>query len=176
MWSESERGSRIYKQKSKLKACGSTVTAFSKTFNWITRFVETRSFFFPGNAYCMVRKWTVNWYIYNLATVFFFFFLRNDLETRKACSFARFASDQDQNPKNPHPSHHPTAAVQSQSTSAPQHTHDQDQSAKPAIQSAANRPRHSPPGPHKAGGGDGRGRTSRVHPQGDCAERVWGYV
>lgn len=56
MWSESERGSRIYKQKSKLKACGSTVAAFSKTFNWITRFVETRSFFFPGNAYCMVRK------------------------------------------------------------------------------------------------------------------------
>ncbi len=115
-----------------------------------------------------------------LQSVFFFCFLRNDLKTREARFFARFDSNQNQNPTNPHPSHHPAvqpqAAVQAQPTSEAQHAHDQDQYAKPAIQPPATRPPHYSPGSHKAGGGDGRGGTTRVHAQGDCAERVWGFV
>lgn len=129
----------------------------------------------------MVRKGTVNW---NLATVclFFFCFLRNDLETGEACFFARFNSPQNQNPTNPHPSHHPAAALQPKAAAQPQpagaaqHAHDQHQSAKAAVQPPATRPPLYPPGSHKAGGGDGRGRTSGVHPQGDCAKRVWGFL
>lgn len=90
---------------------------------------------------------------------FFFRFSRNDPKTGEACSRARFHSDQAENKANPHPSHHPTtaanqpqAALQSQPASAAQHTHSQDQSAKPAIQPPATTPT---PGSQKASGGDG---------------------
>lgn len=108
--------------------------------------------------------------------------LRNDLETREACFSARFHSYQNQNPTNPHPSHHPTAAVQPQAaiqpqpTSAAQHTHSRDQYTEAAVQPPAARPVQPPPGSRQAGGGDGRGRAPGVRTQGDSAERVGGLV
>lgn len=114
--------------------------------------------------------------------VSFFRCPRNDLETREACFSARFHSYQNQNPTNPHPSHHPTAAVQPQAavqskpTSAAKHSHGHDQYTKAAVQPPAARPAQPPPGSRQASGGDGRGRTSRVHTQGDGAARVGGLV
>lgn len=84
-----------------------------------------------------------------------FFFLRNDIKTREACYFAKFDSAQYQNPTNPHPSHHPTAAIQSQPTTAAQRALDEDQPTKPAVQTPPTRPPHCSLGSQKAGGGNG---------------------
>lgn len=122
--------------------------------------------------------------IYSKSSPMFFFFCssRNDLKTREACTFARFHSDQIKNKTNPHPCYHSSASNQSQAAlhsqpaTAAQQTHNEDQSAKPAIQPPAPRPPHPTPGSYKASGGDGRGRTARVHAQGDCAERLRGLI
>lgn len=153
------------------------VTAFSRTFS---RIIGNDQKLFRLQAWKNVNK---NWYIYNPSNaIFFFCSIRNDLKTRETCSFARFHSDQTKNKTNPHPSHHSTASNQSQAVlhsqpaTATQHTHNQDQSAKPAVQPPAARPPHPTPGSHKASGGDGWGRTAGVHPQGDCAERLRGLI
>lgn len=132
------------------------VTAFSRTFN---RIIGNDQELFRLQAWKNVNQKLI--YLQYCQCFFFFCSTRNDLKTGEACSFARFHSDQTKNKTNPHPFHHSTAsnqsqaALHSQSATAAQCTHNQDQSAKPAVQPPATRPPHPTPGSHKASGGDG---------------------
>lgn len=123
----------------------------------------------PGGAQQLI------WPLIMISVSFLFHFPRNDRKTRTrdACVFAR----QKQNPTNPHSYHHrpcadqPQNTIQPRPTSAAKHTQKKHQPAKTAFQSSATRCADCA---WDFCCGDGRGRTSRIQPQGDCAKRVWG--
>ena len=108
-----------------------------------------------------------------LSFFFLFYYTRNDLKTREACFLTRYNSDQNQNHTIPHPYRRSSiqlqAAVQSQPASTTFHL---SHFTKPALKPPTTRPPSPTPDSREACGGDGRGRTSRIHAQGHCAQRI----
>lgn len=107
-----------------------------------------------------------------MLSLLYFGLFRNCLETRETretCFPARFR--QKQSSGDPHSSH--PAAIQPQAAVQPRPAmaHHQDQSVQPPA-----RPLQFPLCSHETAVGDGRGRTSRLHSQGDREEGLWGLV
>lgn len=154
---------------------------------WSTHLLKKRPKKVPGKYFQEKRVGTLKKFITDphvisqlCSSSFFFHFSRNDLKARQARCFTRYNSVQTQNKTNRHPYNLLAAAVQPQTnshshqTSAAQHANSQDQLPESASQPSASRTLPSARGTQKARGGDRRGRTSRLHAQGDREERLRG--